>query len=131
MERLTMTSDKGGLAFTFDLAVTCAPWEMQKIIALGEKLKEYEDAEENGTLLKLPCKIGDVVYVPTRNIISEFTVCSIEVYNEGTFVLWRCNKGIYPATRYANIRGFIGSVIGEEVFLTKEDAERALKEMEG
>lgn len=43
MERLTMTSDKGGLAFTFDLDITCKPVEMRKILVLGERLKAYED----------------------------------------------------------------------------------------
>ena len=46
MDRLTMTSDKGGLAFTFDLDVTCKRREMDKIVALGERLKAYEDVEE-------------------------------------------------------------------------------------
>lgn len=43
MERLTQTSDNGGVAFTFDLEVTCQPSEMKKILKLAEKLKEYED----------------------------------------------------------------------------------------
>lgn len=29
---------------------------------LREKLKEYEDLEEQGRLLKLPCKVGDVQF---------------------------------------------------------------------
>lgn len=43
MDRLTMTSDKGGLAFTFNLDFTCQPSEARKILALGERLKAYED----------------------------------------------------------------------------------------
>lgn len=46
MERLTQTSDKGGVAFIFDLDITCKPSEMQKILRMAEKLKEYEDLEE-------------------------------------------------------------------------------------
>lgn len=49
MERLTMTSDKGGVAFTFDLDITCKPSEAQKILKLAQKLKEYEDIEEKIT----------------------------------------------------------------------------------
>ena len=30
------------------------------------KLAEYEDLEEQGKLLKLPCKVGDTVYVITK-----------------------------------------------------------------
>ena len=62
MERLTTTSDKGGVAFTFDLEVEATPQEMVKILHLAEKLKYYEDAEEQGRLLVLPCKIGDRLY---------------------------------------------------------------------
>lgn len=62
MERLTMTSDKGGVAFTFDLEVEATPQEIVKILRLAEKLKYYEDLEEQGRLLVLPCKIGDRLY---------------------------------------------------------------------
>lgn len=44
MERLTQTSDRGGVAFTFDLDITCEPSEIKKILKLAEKLKDYEDA---------------------------------------------------------------------------------------
>ncbi len=38
--------------------------EMYKIMRhLAEKLKEYEDLEEQGRLLELPCVVGDTVYV--------------------------------------------------------------------
>ena len=53
-DRLTQTSDKGGVAFTFDLEVTCQPSEMKKILRLADKLKEYEDAEEQGLFIKIP-----------------------------------------------------------------------------
>lgn len=88
------------------------------------KLAEYEDLEEQGLLLKLPCKIGDMVYSITRNFISEYMICSIEKYNEGFFFNWRCEKGIY-----INVRGFTDYDIGKTVFLTKEQAEQALKQM--
>ena len=41
MDRLTQTSDKGGVAFTFDLDITCKPSEAQKIFKLekNERLK--------------------------------------------------------------------------------------------
>lgn len=43
MERLTQTSDRGGVALTFDLDITCEPSEIKKILKLAEKLKDYED----------------------------------------------------------------------------------------
>ena len=61
MKRLTMASDKGGVAFTFDLEVEATPQEIIKILRLAEKLKYYEDLEEQGRLIKLPIedKNGD------------------------------------------------------------------------
>ena len=90
-----------------------------------KKLADYEDAEEQGLLFKLPCKIGDIAYSITRNFISEYTICSIEKYKEGFFFNWRCEKGIY-----INARGFTNYDIGKTVFLTREAAEQALKKME-
>ena len=57
--RLTQTSDLGGVALTFDLEVTCQPSEMKKILRLADKLKEYEDAEEQGLFIKIPCHCID------------------------------------------------------------------------
>ena len=38
-----------------------------------KKLKEYEDAEEQGLLLRLPCKVGDTIYyifgIPKKNTL--------------------------------------------------------------
>lgn len=89
------------------------------------KLKDFEELEEQGFLLRLPCKVGDKVYAITRDFVSEYTICSIEVYNEGFFFNWRCEKGIY-----INIRGFTNYQIGEDVFLTQAEAEEKLRELE-
>ena len=75
--------------------------------------------------MKLPCKVGDKVYSVTRCFISKYTIFSIEKYKEGFFFNWKCEEGIY-----ANTRGFTEFEIGKTVFLTKEEAEQKLKEME-
>lgn len=62
MERLTQTSNLGGVAFTFDLDITCTKSEMEKILRLGEKLYQYEDAEEQGLLVKVECHCKDCVH---------------------------------------------------------------------
>lgn len=91
MERLTMQSDKGGLAFTFDLDITCNKTELEKIIKLGKRLKEYEDLEEEGLLLKLPCNIGDIVYIIT-------TCKTFPPKLDGT--MWDADGGFGTATGY-------------------------------
>lgn len=43
------------------------------------KLQDYEDMEEEGTLLKLPCGINDTVYVvdKSKQIIKSVKICNI------------------------------------------------------
>lgn len=93
---------------------------------LIDKLAEYEDLEESGRLVKLPCAVGDTVYVPTRNFVSEFTVNVITIGRNEIIFGWILNKGIYP-----NLTGFSEHEIGNIVFLTREAAEAKLKETEG
>ncbi|MCI6782921.1 MAG: hypothetical protein MR594_04720 [Lachnospiraceae bacterium] len=129
MERLTQTSDRGGVAFTFDLYINCLPSEAEKILKLAEKLKDYEDAEENGLLLRLPCKVGDIVWEVNaeRKIISKFVIESITIYPCNVIQFnWTLLEGIYK-----NVVGFSKAELGKTVFLTKEEAEDKLKEMEG
>lgn len=94
---------------------------------LRERLKKYEDLEEQGKLLKLPCAVGDTVYeiIKTRKTISEFTVMGFSVSEHGIFVKWKLIDGIYR-----NLSGFNDDEIGKTVFLAREEAEGALKEME-
>ena len=37
-------------------------WEHKQVSEYLRKLKDYEDAEKQGRLIKLPCKVGDTVY---------------------------------------------------------------------
>ena len=126
MERLTRTSYFGEAAFTFDLYINCRPSEWEKILNIATRLKEYEDLEEQGRLIKLPCKVGDTVYVPTRDFISELRIVHISISKNNTFFHWMLNAGIYP-----NLDGFSVDKIGKTVFLTKSEAEAKLKELRG
>lgn len=77
-----------------------------------EKLAKYEELEEQGRLIRLPCKVGDKVYSVECNEIKEFIVSHFDI----------CMKGIYAYQDYI----FIGQM-GFSVFLTKEEAEKALE----
>ena len=106
-----------------------------------EKLKHYEDMEEQGRLVVLPCKVGDTVYriCPKCNDKhdgscencawrSSMTNCGCTTYG-----LW--GDGQYPPDEctivpYKVFWNYIPNMIekfGKTVFLTREDAERALK----
>ena len=98
-----------------------------------KKLAEYEDAEENGLLLRLPCKVGDVVYKvwscgKNGKAIAEFEIAHICVDNP-QFIEFSMTskKNKYATYPYRFFKDF---EIGKTVFLTKEEAEQALAEMQ-
>ena len=125
MERLTNTGSNGEIWIT-DNDETRS--HGRKEIAY-KKLAEYEDLDEQGLLLRLPCKVGDTIYevsyenrefVIKEHIVNEFIYRAyrfprIEIYceNENGFLV--CNN--------------IGK-LDECLFLTQEEAEQKLKEME-
>ena len=86
------------------------------------KLKEYEDLEEQGRLVKLPCKIGTEVYdITWWDNVQEKVVVKGKAYYR-TVHKHKITK--LPFT-YSDIDDF-----GKTVFLTKSEAEQKLKEME-
>lgn len=87
-------------------------------------LAEYEDLEEHGLLVRLPCKVGDTVYVPTRTLVSEFKITAIFCDILGTYFYWLFCCGICERTN-----GFSERDIGKTVFLTREEAEKKLEDM--
>ena len=80
-----------------------------------EKLASYEDLEEQGLLLRLPCKVGDTVYTACSWGIESGVVGSIEIIGDMIFV-----NNPY--------RAMIGQA--HNIFLTKEEAEQALERLE-
>lgn len=95
-----------------------------------EKLGKYEDLEEQGRLVKLPCKVGDVVYYVCNNRVMSSEVLSViyhvEAENHGVFIRERLTvdfEGI-PAEIDFN-------TIGKTIFLTRDKAEAKLKELRG
>jgi DNA modification methylase len=93
------------------------------------KLAEYEDLEEQGLLLRLPCKLGDTVYdlvfCDDEYHIMPMKVCSIRPYgatkaSDGR--LWNVYLEDDFSKAYRRFYDF-----GKTVFLTEQDAEAALK----
>jgi hypothetical protein len=88
----------------------------KEITSLKEQLKEYEDAEEQGLLIKLPCKVGGIVYVINScKQICERICCGFSLYTDMKLKIWyrwKCEE-----TRMSN-----AGIPGIDVFLTKEEA---------
>ena len=96
---------------------------------IREKLARLEDLEEQGKLITLPCKIGDTVYyINTKNRLSLFksTVYEGEVVR---FVTTRYGTSIVIQIRneYGCTELYSEDNYNKTVFLTKEEAEAALK----
>ena len=95
-----------------------------------EKLAGYENAEEVGELLMLPCKVRDYIWD-----IEYGTPCSYEITGFSIGNLNDEAKSLdkvifYYSSSDGSITGkFAVSEIGKTVFLTREEAEKALKEM--
>jgi hypothetical protein len=88
-----------------------------------EKLADYEDAEEQGLLLRLPCKVGTEVYnITWWDDVQEKVVVKGKTYCR-TVHKHKVTKSTFS---YFDIDEF-----GKTIFLTKEEAEAKLKEMEG
>lgn len=90
-----------------------------------EKLAEYEDLEEKGKLLKIPCKVGDEIFIP--------------IDFQG-----KVHRGVIIGVEYSKIRKSFVAVVrtdddflcyekfedfGKNVFLNKTEAENELKKM--
>ena len=103
---------------------------------LRERLAEYEDLEEQNRLLKLPYAINDTVYY--LDDITPFEEMPVEGRISGFRVTW-CRTIVMHITTNFNDEGCLADrnedidVVAEEfgktVFLTREEAEAALKEL--
>ena len=96
-----------------------------------QRLAELEDKIENGTLIKLPCKVGDTVYhLSDKKICEEFVKqIKYSIYNGEIDLL---NSHIMTDDNYSKDYNFYRiSKLGKSVFLTKAEAEARLKELKG
>lgn len=99
-----------------------------------EKSKEYLDLEEQGLLLRLPCKVGDIFYCIAGESVKRIHEMEVLDVNPFGSIYYEDNEIIKIYNIYLD--GSIGylhcrfSDIGKTVFLTKSEAEQKLKEME-
>lgn len=96
-----------------DIECDCSKCKLEKAL---EKLADYEDLEEQGLLVRLPCPVGTTVWDICGMDIRENVVCGIECGKNGKQFLW------------ANHDEWLGK-LNDLVFLTREEAEKKLEEM--
>jgi hypothetical protein len=106
--------------------------EMAKLHSALMELKKYQEADKDGRIVVLPCKVGGKLWVIGRdNVPREMaleapgirTVCT----DEDNLCMSTCNRKPdgFCAYRLRND----GTSIGKTVFLTREEAEKALEAM--
>lgn len=89
-----------------------------------DRLEKLAEADRAGRLVVPPCKAGDTVYeVTSRKTISEYRVKAIRVELFCTFIEWDIVAGFVDKS----IFGVPVNEIGKTVFLTREEADRALE----
>lgn len=157
MERLTKTYRDGSHGAADNLPCGENSYRYKELLL--ETLGKYEDLDEQGLLLRLPCKVGDTVYVDSTILPIEDMECyedidnKIPLYFPARVVSFRFakknwmkiavrEKWLYewidnetgPDSDYIECEKnftILLSMIGKTVFLTKSEAEAKLAEMEG
>lgn len=143
MERLTYREELGVSMDKNEDCPSCSicwncnipPRKCKYISDALKKLADYEDLEQQGRLIKLPCKVGDIVWDNDYGRPCAYTITA--------FSFGECEEYICePVTTkevvfyYTNSSGsiigsFAESEIGKSVFLNKSEAEAKLKELRG
>lgn len=95
-----------------------------------ERLAEYEDAEENGLMLRLPCKVGDLLYEAGESEIYTYIVDEIHIEQDSEVIVYALEYDADLHRVYQNGYEYDNCDFGKTVFLTREEAEQALKERE-
>ena len=130
MERLTYFKDGywrvnfSGVQYQADFVDRLAVYEdIAELCGGFDRLRELAEADKEGRVVVLPCRQGDELWTygnfPHGREVYRFTVSDVSTLN-GRTVLNTLGLGtIRPED------------IGKTVFLSREEAEKALQEMEG
>lgn len=157
MERLTKTYSDGTHGASDGLPCGENSYDYKNLLI--ERLGKYEGLEEQGRLIKLPCKVGDTVYVDSTILPVNNMECyedigrEVPVYFQARVVSFRFAKRNWmkiavrekwlhewiddetgPDSDYIECeKNFTISLsgIGKTVFLAKSEAEAKLKELRG
>ena len=94
-------------------------------ISAARKLCDYEDLEEQGLLARLPCKVGDIMFrinKGAKNPVIELTVTQIDITTR--------SYNLEVIDRECGELMCFKNDIGKTIFLTREDAEKKLEEIQ-
>lgn len=147
-KRLTKRSDEGTYCIVAEeIAKEMAVWQEQHatgelaplpLYHLGTRLCRLEDKIENGTLIELPCKVGDTVYAPHWHCGEWDKIVPYQITN----ITVTQNKKLEWTKKYRAMElvegktidwqlNFAFDEVGKKVFLTKAEAEAMLLQLKG
>lgn len=133
-ERLKAYEDTGltpkevtALGKLFDYALKESKTLTEQLTLL-KHIRELAEADRDGRCVVLPCKVGDTVYFVNAKQILDFAVVGYAVDETG--ISWVYSEHV-DKTGHTNERTFSPDRISKTTFLTREEAEKALAEMEG
>lgn len=133
MERVSKREDRD--YWLIDFIRENSVFDADKISKMLSKCRDYENIEEEGKLVRLPCKVGDTVYqlminmdksdVKTKKITYEVYEATVTKYIMDSFYLMFCTK-----TKVGNYQNELTiNAFGETVFLTREEAEEKISQL--
>lgn len=132
IERLAAYEDTGltpeeiKAPFTEDTMINLAA---QALGVEPSRLRELAEADKDGRVVVLPCKVGETVYFARANPILQYKVTGYEM-GEASISQVR-SKHVDKETGLTFNFTFRPGSIGKTVFLSREEAEKALEEREG
>lgn len=130
MERLTEYMGNGEDYESINPIDTPYEYGKANLQALINKLAAYEDAEEQGWLLRLPCKLGDTLYRVNKGAKEPVIMMRViqlyikQIHKDSTVMrIDAINDADMGESCY------LPCDIGERIFLTRAEAEAKLKEI--
>ena len=105
---------------------------IKKLVSELEPYKAYKDLEEQGLLLRLPCKVGDTVYIELASYfdIGTYTTKYADADVRDFIHFTSCGFCVVVTSKVFGKLTIPFSDFGKTVFLTKAEAENKLKETE-
>ena len=108
-----------------DIECNCSKCELEKVL---EKLATYEDLEEQGLLVRLPCKVGTEVFCFFPGD-SHYTKCQIKKMEICSSIFGNICYFAEPVGQRGCCCRYFDNEFGKFLFFTRKEAEKKLEEV--
>lgn len=115
-ERLTLRNPDGGI-------------NAADLSAALEKLADFEDAEEQGRLLRLPCNVGDMLWsfiVSPRRTVYSLTISEIQTHIDRDGIFTEMSAFV-TGMGWGTMEHIHPDDVGRTLYFTRAEAEAALQ----